>query len=60
MERLQFTEGCRNWKEQDPFPAVVYNHGCGSGTLSKEAFYALGPEFSHGRLFFGPTAEVKV
>ena len=40
--------------------ALSSSHGCASGTLSKEAFYALGPPFvSHGQAL-DPTAEVKV
>jgi carboxymethylenebutenolidase len=38
-----------------PFPAVVYNHGSAPGMLSKQAFEALGPEFTaHGWVFLGP------
>ena len=38
-----------------PFPAVVYNHGSAPGMLSKQAFEALGPEFTaRGWVFLGP------
>jgi carboxymethylenebutenolidase len=38
-----------------PFPAVLYNHGSAPGTLSNEAFDALGPVFAkHGWVFFAP------
>jgi carboxymethylenebutenolidase len=42
-------------KGDDPFPAILFNHGSAPGMYSNEAIEALGPLFAdHGWVFFAP------